>query len=274
MMIKKTNSKKNLKSNGNLHVSDEIKMKDNSEIKGIKRKLTKNTDNESKKKKIKKKNSAEESKKVFEESTTNLSPKKRKKAKLGVTSVLKKDVNAGDSDDKQVKGATVCHEEPDQNEDANRHKNVQIKGNGRSGGCLNCQDPDHYTWACENVCKLCIKKKKPDGHKRKDCPLGIAKSGGCLNCHDPNHTFRTCENECKFCPDNTDGHMRKDCPKAGFCRNCKRSGHYAYKCEEECKYCNDNSDGHVRKDCQKGKTCFNCNQIGHVLRDCPDKEQE
>ncbi|RXG68563.1 CCHC-type zinc finger protein [Armadillidium vulgare] len=124
--------------------------------------------------------------------------------------------------------------------------------------CSKCLSSDHYSDDCSKV-------------------HGKAKSGSCRNCKDPNHTFWTCEKECKFCPDNTDGHMRKDCTKAGHCHNCGKSGHYAYRCEEKCKYCNNNSDGHVRKDCQKptlGKTCFNCNQNGHILKDCPDKEQE
>ncbi|KAB7496901.1 hypothetical protein Anas_04921, partial [Armadillidium nasatum] len=87
-----------------------------------------------------------------------------------------------------------------------------------------------------------------------------AGSGGCRNCQDPDHTSKICENECKLCSNNTDGHMRKDCPTADLCRNCGGSGHISYKCEEECKNCNNNFDGHARKDCQKNNTCFNCNQ--------------
>ncbi|KAB7496902.1 hypothetical protein Anas_04920, partial [Armadillidium nasatum] len=171
-MIQKTNSKKNLKSNGNVHVNGDIKIKDNSEIKSIKRKLKKEPDNnEAKKKKINKKNnSAEESNEVFEESTTNLSPKKGKKAKLVGTSVLKEDVNAGDSDEEQVKGVTGCQEEePDNNGDANHH-NVQTK---KSVVCLACGDNGHKTANCsllENmeVVECCSKCLSPD-HDSDDC---------------------------------------------------------------------------------------------------------
>ncbi|KAB7496895.1 hypothetical protein Anas_04919 [Armadillidium nasatum] len=228
----------------------------------------------------------------------------------GASSVSKEDVNGGDIDDKQVKGATGCQEEGlDKNGDANHHNNVQKK---KRVVCVACGDKGHKAANCsllENmeVVECCSKCLSPD-HTSEGCSeVQVRKimrdQAAAVTVKILTIILVIVKTSASGAKNNTDGHLRKDCPTADLCRHCEESNHPSWTCDKKCKYCNENLDGHVRKDCPlavkrfrgrglgrgssrgggrrgrgssrgggfSGSTCYNCNEVGHMSRFCPQK---